>query len=90
MASTLEEFFRFIETDRYQDVVNYREAAQKEYFDAKNRLGLHDRKECESIDQIFSFIEKGLYRETKDLLTKAKNSFQRRILPVICSLNVSR
>ena len=90
MASKLEEFITFVETGRYQDAEKYREAAQEEYFKAKNRLGRHERKECESIDQVFSFIEKGLYREAKGMLSKAKYVFQRIISPVLCTLHVSK
>ena len=90
MASILEEFLDFIETGRYQDAAKHRETAQEEYFKAKNRLGLHDRTECDSIDQIFSFIEKGLFKETNTLFTKAKTVFQSRIKPVIRSFHVSK
>ena len=89
MASALEEFLHFIESGRCQDAAKHRQAAQKEFFEAKNRLGRLERTECASIDQIFSFIEKGLFEETNALLTNAKAVFQRRIKPVVQSLEVS-
>ena len=90
MASALEEFFHFIESGRCQDATKHRQAAQKEFFEAKNRLGRHERRECESIDQIFSFIEKGHFEETNALITNAKAVFHRRIKPVVQSLQVSK
>ena len=89
MAGKLEEFFQYIETGRNQDALNYRESAQEEYFKAKNRLGPQERKKCENIDQIFSFVEKGLYKEAKCLLEKAKLEYNDYISPAIQSIHVS-
>ena len=89
MESKLEEFLHFLDIGRYQDATKLREAAQKEYFEAKNRLGQHDRAECESMDKIFSYIERGLIEGARASLTKANVVFQSRIKPVVQSLYVS-